>query len=75
LRDAQDDMDVGRYGSAGVGRAGVSSGRAASKRVTANAKGVATLRLRGRPGAKLRAMAFADDGSVSAAAKKPLRLR
>jgi hypothetical protein len=51
-------------------------GRAASRRVTATAKGVATLRLRGQRGrAKLRVVAFADDGSVSAAAKRTLRLR
>jgi hypothetical protein len=51
-------------------------GRAASRRVTATAKGLAALRLRGQRGrAKLRVVAFADDGSVSAAAKRTLRLR
>jgi hypothetical protein len=51
-------------------------GKRASKKVTADAQGTAKLRLRGRPGrAKLRVVAFADDGAVSADAKKALRLR
>jgi hypothetical protein len=53
-----------------------SVGKRSFRRVTADQRGVAKLRLRGRRGrVKLRVRAFADDGSASAAARRTLRLR